>query len=250
MDIGNKYGTLAYQQKLLDLIKRFDQFCTDHAICYSLNDGSLLGAVRHNGFIPWDDDLDIIVDRSNLNKLRQVKDFSAYGIALEREYWIDKVRSTTGNDANGYQPTIDVFVLDRAPQTKIHQTLKTLLIRSLQGMMKPQPHYAQYSWKNKILSFALYLLGRLLPADFKFWLYQKISMSYGGSQSPYSSCYNEPFHDVGILHKAHVLDSLERHPFEDTELTIMRGYHDYLTDMFGDYMTPPPVQDRKPIHMS
>ena len=162
---------------------------------------------------------------------------------------IDRLCEVARQDnTHGYQPTIDVFVLDRAPQTKIHQTLKTLLIRSLQGMMKPQPHYAQYSWKNKILSFVLYLLGRLLPADFKFWLYQKISMSYGGSQSPYSSCYNEPFHDVGILHKAHVLDSLERHPFEDTELTIMRGYHDYLTDMFGDYMTPPAPDERKTCH--
>lgn len=250
MDIENKYGTLAYQQKLLDLIKRFDKFCTDHAICYSLSDGSLLGAVRHNGFIPWDDDLDIIIDRPNLNKLRQATDFKAYGIALEREYWIDKVRSTTGGDANGYQPTIDVFIMDRAPQTKIHQTLKTLVLRSLQGMMKPAPHYAQYSWGEKILSFALYLLGRLFPADVKFWLYQKISMAYGGRQSPYCSCYNEPFHYVGILHKGPVMDSLKRHPFEDTELPIIRGYHDFLTKIYGDYMTPPPVQEQRPLHMS
>ena len=250
MDIENKYGTLAYQQKLLDLIKRFDKFCTDHAICYSLSDGSLLGAVRHNGFIPWDDDLDIIIDRPNLNKLRQATDFKAYGIALEREYWIDKVRSTTGGDANGYQPTIDVFIMDRAPQTKIHQTLKTLVLRFLQGMMKPAPHYAQYSWEKKILSFALYLLGRLFPADVKFWLYQKISMAYGGRQSPYCSCYNEPFHYVGILHKGPVMDSLKRHPFEDTELPIIRGYHDFLTKIYGDYMTPPPVQEQRPLHMS
>ena len=250
MDVENKYGTLAYQQKLLDLIKRFDQFCTAHAICYSLCDGSLLGAIRHNGFIPWDDDLDIIIDRNNLNKLRHAKGLSAYGLAIEREYWIEKVRSTTGDDANGYQPTIDVFILDRAPKSKFHQQLKNLLIRSLQGMMKPAPHYAQYSWKNKILSFALYLLGRLFPADVKFWLYQKISMAYGGNRSPYCSCYNEPFHYVGILHKGPVMDSLERHPFEDTELPIIRGYHDFLTNIYGDYMTPPPVQEQKPLHMS
>lgn len=249
MDAENRYGTLGIQRKLLDLIKRFDQFCTDHDICYSLNDGSLLGAVRHNGFIPWDDDLDIIVDRNNLNKLRHTSKLNEYGLFIEKELWIDKVRSLAGGKENGYQPTIDVFVLDRAPRCKFHQKLKKLIICFLQGMMKSKPDYSRYSLLNKVLSFASYHFGKLFTGRFKFWLYQKVSMDYGSIHSPYSSCYNEPFHDVGILHRAHVLEQLKRHPFEDTELSIITGYHDYLTEIYGDYLTPPTEEKRVPLHI-
>ena len=70
MDIENKYGTLAIQKELLVLLKEFHSFCKRNNIQYSLAYGSLLGAVRHKGLIPWHDDLDIMVDRDNYSVLR------------------------------------------------------------------------------------------------------------------------------------------------------------------------------------
>ena len=61
----NRYGTEEAQNELLDLMKTFHRFCEESDIRYSLYGGSCLGAVRHKGFIPWDDDLDICVDRQN-----------------------------------------------------------------------------------------------------------------------------------------------------------------------------------------
>ena len=69
MDVNNEYGTLEMQKRLLILLERFHQFCVMNAIQYSLDWGSLLGAIRHKGFIPWDNDLDIMVDRNNYYKL-------------------------------------------------------------------------------------------------------------------------------------------------------------------------------------
>jgi len=57
MDTENKYGTLEKQKKLLKLLKVFDSFCEEKGVRYSLAGGSLLGAIRHDGMIPWDDDL-------------------------------------------------------------------------------------------------------------------------------------------------------------------------------------------------
>lgn len=70
MDIENKYGTLNAQKELLELLKEFHSFCIQNEIKYSLAYGSLLGAFRHKGFIPWDDDLDIMVDRENYERIK------------------------------------------------------------------------------------------------------------------------------------------------------------------------------------
>lgn len=60
MDVNNEYGTLEVQKYLLEVMKYVDTFCREHNIKYSLDAGTLLGAVRHKGFIPWDDDIDIV----------------------------------------------------------------------------------------------------------------------------------------------------------------------------------------------
>ena len=95
MDLENRYGVLAAQKDLLVLLKEFHSFCVEHEIKYSLSYGSLLGAIRHQGFIPWDDDLDVFVDRKNADLLNQALADSDL-LQVEREsaesLWVDRVR--------------------------------------------------------------------------------------------------------------------------------------------------------------
>lgn len=67
--LSHQYGTYEKQAELLSMIKDIDQLFAENDIQYSLCGGTLLGAVRENGFIPWDDDIDIMVERANYNKI-------------------------------------------------------------------------------------------------------------------------------------------------------------------------------------
>lgn len=62
------------QKYLLNMLKQFNQFCEEYQICYYLGGGAALGAVRHRGFIPWDDDIDLYITRKELQKLKQNKE--------------------------------------------------------------------------------------------------------------------------------------------------------------------------------
>lgn len=71
-----------YQNHLTKTLVEFDEFCKKHGITYYLAYGTLLGAIRHKGFIPWDDDVDLLIDRSNWNKLKSLIDMNRGGATI------------------------------------------------------------------------------------------------------------------------------------------------------------------------
>jgi phosphorylcholine metabolism protein LicD len=107
MDIDNQYGLKECQQDLLKLMSVFDKLCNENDIAYSADSGTLLGAIRHDGFIPWDDDLDIVVNRKNYDKLMEV-DLSRYGLKRVRKTFIESL-CFTDSAALTTHPILDVF---------------------------------------------------------------------------------------------------------------------------------------------
>ena len=121
MDVENQYGLKEMHGELLKLLHLFDTFCQQHSITYSVSSGTLLGAIRHNGFIPWDDDLDITLSRKEYERLISIIS-SSRELKCEKVLWIDRIRLK--DQDYSYAPTIDVFVWDCVPDNRFFAALR------------------------------------------------------------------------------------------------------------------------------
>lgn len=249
MDIENKYGTLEMQKHLLVLMEKFDKFCVDNGFNYSLGGGSLLGAVRENGFIPWDDDLDINVDRHTYKKLLKAivasSDFSVC-----QELWVNRVRlSEDVRLEDGSRPTLDLFVVDNVPNNSLINSLKLFVIKMLQGMLKEKHDSEKYTVMQKILIYGTCFMGLFFPKRFKLAMYDSVSQWGNGGTTEYVTVYNTLYKYISNRYEADLMQSFIRHKFENIEVSISKGYHNHLMTLYGDYMTPPNAKDRIPQHM-
>ena len=251
MDIENRYGTLNAQKGLLELLKEFHSFCVQNGVRYSLAYGSLLGAIRHKGFIPWDDDLDVFVDRANYNLLIQ-RLGSGQNLQVERDsidsLWVDRVRRKEKKSNDVYEPTLDILVLDSVPVSTLKSSTKLFLILMLQGMIKPRPSFDKGSIILKICTIVTFFLGKLFPIKWKKKWYRKVSQIGNTDSSSYVANYNGEYSDLKRCYPNDLMNHIMEHEFEDTKAFIVEDYDMCLTTQFGDYMTPPQESERKARH--
>lgn len=244
MDLENRYGALELQKSSLELLKKFYSYAKANDVCYSLVDGSMLGAVRHQGFIPWDDDIDIIVSRSTFNKLLEA-DYSNEDFIIFRDLWLARIQPKNKKEFESI-PTIDILVLDKAPSNSFLRKIKLLLVYMMQGMMKKELSMKKGGLLMKVCSLATWLMGLPFSYRTKYKWYGRISSLWGGNS--YSQCYNTIFEYIPVFFDGDVMDQLIEVPFEDMTQPIMSKYDHWLTCRFGDYMTPPKMEDRVRRH--
>lgn len=244
---SDKYNTSQMQDELLRMLKEVHAFLEEKQIRYSLCGGSLLGAVRHNGFIPWDDDVDIMVDRENFDKL--IRAFSkCETYTVTRVLWIYRIRRKDSGCGENI-PTIDVFVMDNAPDSPMLRKMKVLCIQFLQGMMKQEVHYADFSLPYRICLGVTHVVGKLFSDERKYSWYNRVSILGNRKKTQYVSTFNDLFKLVNICYDSDTMEQLQLHRFEDTVFYITKKFDSYLTRQYGDYMTPVAERDRVPEHM-
>ena len=247
MDLDNQYGCLVIQQSLLALIKQFHSLCFQNNVNYSLIGGSLLGAVRENGFIPWDDDMDVMIDRDNLKKVIDLLS-THESLMINRTLWVYKVQRRADIDKVGYHPTLDLFPVDNMPNGKYVRKWHLLKLKCAQGMIKGRPDYNRFSFVNKVYSFVSFYLGRPFSLSTKLNRYDKLAQKYNHQEAKNKAIFFSPFHQLGFLYPPTMMNHLMLHQFEDTKVFITKDYDEVLTLTYGDYMTPPAINDRKPLH--
>ncbi len=247
MDDRNQYGTLQVQRELIELLKRFDSLCEQDGIKYSLSSGSLLGAIRHGGFIPWDDDVDVTVKRKDFETL-----VSAIGndpdVGLSKILWLDRFRfsSDAGKDS---APTIDVFIWDNVPDSALFRSLKYFAIIMAQGLFKERPS-PRIPLLKRLVMWPFSLIGRIIPENRKVKLYEWLSSLGNRHQTRFYGGYHDQFHALTYKYPASLMDSFERKRFEDIEVSIMADWDKYLRIIYGsDYMIPTPETERRPRHI-
>lgn len=254
MDIDNQYGTLEIQERLLVLLKVFHSFCVENDIKYSLDWGSLLGAVRHKGFIPWDDDIDIMLDRNNYNKLItliQREQKLRFDYTSPDTVWIPRIYLTNERSNLYYTPTIDIFIIDHAADNLSVRRVSLYLILFLQGMLKVHPKFKKGNLIMRFFTFISFCVGKLFSRRRKLLWYDKISKKQNKKDTRQVTSYYEEYSCMGKYYSSDLLNNCITVPFEDIEVLVTEKWHECLCVQFGnEYMTPPKEENRVSRHVN
>lgn len=244
----------------LDMMKEVHAFCLAHNITYSLGYGTLLGAVRHKGFIPWDDDIDLIMPRPDYDTFIQSfqsEHYKAVSSSMDPAYCYpyakvyDSRTYLQENLRHTYPDMgvfIDIFPVDGLPPDKKQQVKLYKRQKFLYKLHMSMKYRFSKEWnlpKNLLL-----LLARSVA------LYFPIEKVISKLERNYLLYPYETSPDVAVMLGEVELVPIARssfeHPvlleFEDTSFFAIADYESNLTGLYGDYLKLPPIEQQESEH--
>ena len=241
------YGLEQLHQSLLKALVKLDEICRNHDIKYSLCGGTLLGAERNQRFIPWDDDADLCMERDEYEKLDKVvtelQDSSYY---MEKNVlWVPRFVYKDGETT----VFVDIFIWDYISEKSWQRQCKINLLRFVQGMMKSSVDYQRYGTFQKLLLFVSYNFGKMFSKEVKRNIYEKVSKDVFVGKKGYVHCSNDTFQGLKYIFDKDYVGNYIDIALENKVFMANERYKESLINYYGeDYLTPPPVSERKPAH--
>ena len=267
------YDLKAVHQANLRILKEIDRICRSHGIRYFADSGTLLGAVRHKGFIPWDDDADVAFTRENYEAFArvvrdelpegmeflepsQIGDGKAFFDFTPRILYLNSRTHEDSREMAFYGGKlnhlyVDIFIQDELPEGKLPAAwtrLKNTMIYGLAMGHRFRLDFSKYSPLQKCVVAVLSAAGRLLPMPVICRMERRAALRHntGESRLRYYSNY-QPDYLYVTLKKEWNEETVDL-DFEDMKLMAPKNWHQVLTCIYGDYRKLPPPEKRVPTH--
>lgn len=256
------------QRELLQVLSDFRTFCDQHQLQYYACGGTSIGAVRHQGFIPWDDDIDVYMTIDDYHRFLALKESltgSKYEIiSIDNEnYYLPGFAKWTKVDSSIWEEAcypfmmgvyIDVFPLYEVDSRENFMSLKAeieyyndVYARSILRY-RPTDIIRQLK-ERKLRGLASLLINIFYHRGRKQYYRDQLQARYQiASMQRGAYLVNYSLNPRSDMFEKQWFESIIELPFENQSMKMPIGYHHYLTTRFGDYMTPPPPQDRITHH--
>lgn len=244
------------QEKLLILIDELYRVCKMHGLHPIMLGGTLLGSIRHNGFIPWDDDADFGLIRDELESLRDnQKDFGDFcyleEFASERDNRIPwfklRLKGTLFLEAENIglnlpsEIFIDIIPIDNAPNSIRKQKRQQKKLRLLEALIFSRIN-KKVDFKHRLIKFVSYLIP--VPINYLKKRYICVSKKYNSKETSFVRISSNSYRYFNDLFDKSIISSFADYSFENRTLLSFSNYDLYLKQLYGDYMTPPPENKR------
>lgn len=245
-----RHDTNVYKNELLDLMQRVDAVLRQNKITYFAVYGTCLGAAREHGIIPWDDDVDIAVWRDDFRRALQVLNESDAAIfAGDRDtvpgcpHRCGRIfnRITKDSGLERKRAYLDLHVIDYAPKSKLLFLWSVLWYVGISRIVERRFHvpsntHALMYFIADICAFPFRVFSSRTLTGLADWIYQKrspspfVKLTFDGNRKCYASTAFSGTQDL---------------PFGKMEISVPVGYDEYLTKCYGDWRTPPKMDERK-----
>lgn len=248
----------------VEILDMFDMFCKEHNLRYSLYAGTLIGAIRHKDFIPWDDDIDVCMPRDDYKKLLSIfnlekreSEFELISGDLDAKYPFPfaKIRKTDTYIERGIDKFvnsgdehiwIDIFPLDNLPKSeekaaKMYNDIVQLRKFLVLSMAKP---FASTSILRGIIKAPAVFLCKFIGHKRIIKKIIAIATSYGNKNTKYMGHLVWQPKFPGTMFLKDEFNNMIQVDFRGKKYPCMGNYHYYLSGQYGDYMILPPEKDR------